>query len=599
MGERVERLLGDAVTADLPDADAVLLNRVVCCYPDYEALLAVSARARAPVPRLHLPAQRSDRVGCRGGREPAAAAPAARLPRLRAPAGGAGRRGRAARAPARPRAARARVADGRLHAPVTGPRCTLLWRGVAGVDRARGGGARRAAPERRDRDRWVLAERRLAGPVPAVVADGRSLPVPARDRRLRPGAERPRDRAIATGARSGRSTSRVRRPGRPTADGSPSSAGAGFGSPIRRRRARTSSASRRSWLAWGAPGIAFFRSGTLWLVDPGRIGSNGRWRRTTRLRGPIAWTPTNEVVATRVERPGDDETMQLVRVGLDGTVTALTPASGRYGRMTVSGATGRIVVSHRPRGVEDWQLDELDPATGARRVFFDSPALDVEPAFAPDGRAPRVRRAAPDRRGDPDDARRRSPARAALAFDAHPFSPPSWAPDGSGILYAAGHECLRWGIYRAARPPASRTAAASPGRRGADTLHGIAVPRLPRRPRGARPPRRRRRPRLDRRRLGRRRARRRRRLGRAARAGRRGHAARRWRAGRDLGPAPGADRVDAGRGNDVVRVRDGWRDVVRCGPGRGDIVVADRLDVVPATASASSACSLAVWPRRA
>ena len=27
----------------LPDADAVLLNRVVCCYPDYEALLAVSA----------------------------------------------------------------------------------------------------------------------------------------------------------------------------------------------------------------------------------------------------------------------------------------------------------------------------------------------------------------------------------------------------------------------------------------------------------------------------------------------------------------------------------------------------------------------------
>jgi magnesium-protoporphyrin O-methyltransferase len=41
--ERVERLLGDAVTAELPDADAVLLNRVVCCYPDYEALLGASA----------------------------------------------------------------------------------------------------------------------------------------------------------------------------------------------------------------------------------------------------------------------------------------------------------------------------------------------------------------------------------------------------------------------------------------------------------------------------------------------------------------------------------------------------------------------------
>jgi hypothetical protein len=43
VGERVERLLGDAVTAELPDADAVLLTRVVCCYPDYEALLGASA----------------------------------------------------------------------------------------------------------------------------------------------------------------------------------------------------------------------------------------------------------------------------------------------------------------------------------------------------------------------------------------------------------------------------------------------------------------------------------------------------------------------------------------------------------------------------
>jgi Methyltransferase domain len=44
VSERVERLVGDAVTAELPDADAVLLNRVVCCYPDYEALLGASAR---------------------------------------------------------------------------------------------------------------------------------------------------------------------------------------------------------------------------------------------------------------------------------------------------------------------------------------------------------------------------------------------------------------------------------------------------------------------------------------------------------------------------------------------------------------------------
>ena len=43
VSDRVERLLGDAVTSDLPDADSVLLNRVVCCYPDYEALLGASA----------------------------------------------------------------------------------------------------------------------------------------------------------------------------------------------------------------------------------------------------------------------------------------------------------------------------------------------------------------------------------------------------------------------------------------------------------------------------------------------------------------------------------------------------------------------------
>jgi magnesium-protoporphyrin O-methyltransferase len=42
---RIERRLGDAVAEApaLPEADAVLMNRVVCCYPDYEALLVVAA----------------------------------------------------------------------------------------------------------------------------------------------------------------------------------------------------------------------------------------------------------------------------------------------------------------------------------------------------------------------------------------------------------------------------------------------------------------------------------------------------------------------------------------------------------------------------
>ena len=156
---------------------------------------------------------------------------------------------------------------------------------------------------------------------------------------------------------------------------------------------------------------------------------------------------------------------------------------------------------------------------------------------------------------------------------------PSWAPDGSGILYAAGHECLRWGIYRA--PTARLTnrcrftgtsacatrCTGSPfrdflvGARGADRLVGGG--------------------------------------GRDSIDGGSGDdvldGGGDWdvllgRGGADTllgggGPdeisaGTGPDRVDAGPGNDIVRVRDGWRDVVRCGPGRGDIVVADRLDVL-------------------
>lgn len=44
---------------------------------------------------------------------------------------------------------------------------------------------------------------------------------------------------------------------------------------------------------------------------------------------------------------------------------------------------------------------------------------------------------------------------------------------------------------------------------------------------------------------------------------------------------PGRDRILGGRARDTVHVRDGWRDIVDCGTGRGlDTVVADRFDVV-------------------
>ena len=49
VAERVERRLGDVVTepALAGEADAVVMHRVVCCYPDYDALVgAASERAR-------------------------------------------------------------------------------------------------------------------------------------------------------------------------------------------------------------------------------------------------------------------------------------------------------------------------------------------------------------------------------------------------------------------------------------------------------------------------------------------------------------------------------------------------------------------------
>ena len=51
LGDRVEYRHGNAVAlaSDLPEADVVTLDRVICCYPDLPALLAAAVRPR---PRL-------------------------------------------------------------------------------------------------------------------------------------------------------------------------------------------------------------------------------------------------------------------------------------------------------------------------------------------------------------------------------------------------------------------------------------------------------------------------------------------------------------------------------------------------------------------
>jgi magnesium-protoporphyrin O-methyltransferase len=57
--DRIERRVGDFVAEpDVPDADAVVLNRVVCCYPDYDALVGAAAERASRLLVFSFPRER-------------------------------------------------------------------------------------------------------------------------------------------------------------------------------------------------------------------------------------------------------------------------------------------------------------------------------------------------------------------------------------------------------------------------------------------------------------------------------------------------------------------------------------------------------------
>ncbi len=61
---RVERRIGDFVTEELPEAEVVVLHRVVCCYPDHRALVGAAAARATRVLALVLPRERGlTRIG--------------------------------------------------------------------------------------------------------------------------------------------------------------------------------------------------------------------------------------------------------------------------------------------------------------------------------------------------------------------------------------------------------------------------------------------------------------------------------------------------------------------------------------------------------
>jgi magnesium-protoporphyrin O-methyltransferase len=57
-GRAVERRIGDFVAEELEPHDVVLMHRVVCCYPDAEALVGAAAARAERVLALTLPQQR-------------------------------------------------------------------------------------------------------------------------------------------------------------------------------------------------------------------------------------------------------------------------------------------------------------------------------------------------------------------------------------------------------------------------------------------------------------------------------------------------------------------------------------------------------------
>ena len=60
VGERLDRLVGDFVdiASELPPADIVVMHRVVCCYPDWQAMISAAAALAGGVVALTLPSNR-------------------------------------------------------------------------------------------------------------------------------------------------------------------------------------------------------------------------------------------------------------------------------------------------------------------------------------------------------------------------------------------------------------------------------------------------------------------------------------------------------------------------------------------------------------
>lgn len=330
--------------------------------------------------------------------------------------------------------------------------------------------------------------------------------------------------------------------------------------------------------------VAFLREGGLWTMSA--LGDDQRRLADAPLVVPFseahvttpAWSPDG----SRIAFVGPGAKLWVVRA--DGTgARPLTSGSAR--EVSPSWSVDGKQVAFAGDRAGSWDLYVVNVDDGGLLQLTSQDTHETLPVFSPTKDQIAFLRATGTDYGKArlwtitGDGREQR----ALAEDAHGFSAPAWSPDGRSIVYSAGHECQRWGLYlidpnarevherisnRCAFTGTARkdVLAGSPfldflsggagddrllGGQGPDTMDGDAGD--------------------DTLLAG---------WGQDRVAGGSGADVLDGSLGFDnLTGGAGRDRISGGRGKDTIFARDGWRDTIDCGPME-DVVVADQRDVV-------------------
>lgn len=340
--------------------------------------------------------------------------------------------------------------------------------------------------------------------------------------------------------------------------------------------------------SWSPDGgsIAYVRDGVLYAAAATGGSERRLYGPLTRpswdVEGPV-WSPdgTRIVIAT---------TGGLRVVSADGTGSQVVFA-GENQSVNPSWASGGDAIAFERNAGPHWSIWLVDPDGGNPRAFLSGDANYRYPQWGTGNRLAY----SSDKLHIPGGATRYQfalyvvDAGAGTSWrvldDVRPDEPAAWSPTGAQLAAAAGQECGRWGVYvvsaeRVALPHGTRRSnlCRFDGTAGNDVLTGSPYRDYIRGFAG------------DDRILAR--------GGRNRIEGNGGNDSIASGAGADAifggpgddriaaGPGndlivggPGRDTIAAGRGNDTVEARDGFRDVVDCGPGR-DRAEVDRLDVV-------------------